>query len=35
MQGIKGGLKKASVLEAKNNPDMFSEFKFRRDALQG
>ena len=32
---MKGGLKKTSIFEAKHNPDMFSDFKFRRDALQG
>lgn len=31
----KAEIRKSSVLDAKKNPEMFSEFKFRRDALQG
>ena len=32
---MKAGLKKASVMETKRNPNAFTDFKFRRDALQG
>lgn len=31
----KAGLRKSSVLEAKRNPQLFADFKFRRDALLG
>ena len=32
---MKAGLNKASVVETKRNPNAFTDFKFRRDALQG
>ena len=35
VQALKAGLKKASVMETKRNPNAFTDFKFRRDALQG
>jgi hypothetical protein len=35
LQAKKSGFQKASVLEAKNNENAFSESKFRRDALLG
>ena len=35
IQALKAGLKKASVMETKRNPNAFTDFKFRRDALQG
>jgi hypothetical protein len=34
-QARRAGLNKASVLDAKNNTNTFSESKFRRDALLG